>query len=274
MIKKIIILIFCFTICFLNFPTKVWAIAQSTIFAKVEKSGVFFYNSPIDDVAYKIFEIPTTYFVELLGKAEDSENLFYTARYIDVYGYIKKADVTPVQSTPIKPFADGINFRVFSPNGLDLKSTPTNDTPFNRIVNVPYLCTDLVFYGTLSGGQMIPDKSSTWYYCKYITSGTSYYGFLYSDLCDKLPTIAPNTENLPLYEGELFVSPPPTSSVNPTTPSLSGGLKIVLALAIGLPCFLVVYFIFKPTRLAIDNGEKHKKKIKRIKRSDFYELED
>lgn len=248
--------------------------ANQTVFARVQSAGVFLYNNPIDEDQYKVFEIPTTYFVELLGHASDEEGLFYSARYMDVCGYVKKSLVAPVQGAPIKPFADEISFRVFALSGLDLKSTPQSDTPFNRIVSVPYLCNDLVFYGFCQGEQMIPEKSSVWYYCKYISSGGSYYGYLYSEFCDKLSLVSANTETLPAFEGPLFVQPDNVQNTGSASPAISNELKIFVIVAICLPCVFIVYLLFKPSKLVEDDGKKSKKKIKRIKRSEFYELED
>lgn len=268
-----------FALCFLIFCCQFWIIpspahAQNTVFARIEKTGVFLYNSPVDDIAYKVFEIPKSYFVELLGKAEDADNLFYSARYLDVCGYVKKSDVVPVQGTPITPFADNISFRVFALAGLDLKSTPSGDSPFNRIVNVPYLSTNLVYYGTCPGQQLIPEKSNLWFYCKYINGNNTYFGFLYSEFCDKLSPIPTNTEILPVFVGELFAPPKTEQTSQHTAPNISTELKIFVIIAISLPCIFIVYLLFKPTKLAESNQAKPRKKISRIKRSEFYELDD
>ena len=253
-------------------PSAVYA--QTTVFARIEKAGVFFFNSPIDEAAYHVFELPTTYFVELLGKAEDADDLFYSARYLDVCGYVKKTDVAPVQGTPTTPFASEISFRVFALSGLDLKSTPSGDSPFNRIVNVPYLCTNLVFYGKCHGQQLVPEKSDVWYYCKYISGDSTYFGFLYSEFCDNLSQIPTNTEILPAYQGELFVKPPINQTTQSTAPQISDGLKIFVIIAISMPCIFIVYLLFKPTKLVENVDKKPNKKIRRLKRSEFYELDD
>ena len=275
--KKIFFLIFfiflfCTNIFFAASPKTV--LAEGPIFAKVETSGVFLYNSPINEETYKVFEIPATYFVELLADAKDEGGLFYSARYIDVFGYVKKSEVTAVEGTPSQPFATNASFRIFSPSGLDLKSSPSNETPFNRIVNVPYLCTDLVFYGQIVGDEMIPGKSKIWYYCKYLCGTSVYYGYLYSDLCDKLSTIPQNSEILPKFEGQLFtpiIEPEPPSSPLST---LNVEVKLLVIIAVCLPCLALIYLIFKPTKLVADNGTQKSKKIKRLKKSEFYELED
>lgn len=273
--KKILAFIFiniCLLSC-LNFQNIVYA--STSIFAKVENINVCFYSSPIDTASNQLFEIPQSYFVELLANAEDDDDLFYSARYLDMCGYVKKSDVLPVQGSPIKPFASDINFRVFAPNGLDLKSTPNGSLPFNKVITVPYLCSNLIFYGKISGEQMIPQKSNLWYYCKYLNGEDSYYGYLYSDLCDSLTPITQNTETLPAFEGDLFYTPPEVQEQNILS-SKPSTLKIVIIVAICLPFLFVVYLIFKPTKLA-ENTEKSpakKPRLKRLKRAEYYEIDD
>ena len=121
---------------------------------------------------------------------------------------------------------------------------------------------------------MIPGKSSTWYYCKYFSGTSTYYGYLYSDLCDKLSTIPQNAEILPKFEGELFAKPPVVEETSSPLSSLTIEVKLLAITAICLPCLILIYLLFKPTKLVADNGTSGKKKIKRLKKSEFYELED
>ena len=252
--------------------TQVYA-EEETHFAKITKNDVYLYSAPLNIETNKVFEIPRSYFVELINDANDDEDLFYAARYIDVYGYIKKSEVSVVLGSPNTPFANNISFRVFSPSGLDLKSSPNDLTPFNRIINIPYLSTNLVYYGKCNGEQMIPQKSSIWYYCKYIENGNNYFGYLYSDLCDMLTPIAPNEENPPVYEGEIFVTPE-IEEVGASSITLSNEIKIIIVICASIPCFIVIYLLFKPTKIIADNGRFKKKKISKLKASEYYELED
>ncbi|MBR3790196.1 MAG: hypothetical protein IKK20_00115, partial [Clostridia bacterium] len=112
------------------------------------------------------------------------------------------------------------------------------------------------------------------YYCKYINGDSSYFGFLYSEFCDKLSPIIPNTEILPVFEGELFAKPTINQTNQSTNSAISNELKIFVIVAISLPCIFIVYLLFKPTKLVADDGKKSNKKIRRLKRSEFYELDD
>lgn len=270
---KILLCLFCFLTCL--FPTHQIIVCanNTTYFAKILNEETYFYSSPTDNSEYKLFKLPATYFVEILNNANDQEDLFFFAKYIDLNGYVKKTDVQVIIGIPKTPYASNISFRVFSPSGVDLKSTPQDSTPFNRIINVPYLSTNLIYYGPCEGEQMIPQKSNIWFYCKYIENGNSYFGYLYSDLCDMLTPIFPNTEEFPILEEELF---PETNieNVNQTTnSSLSTPIKILIAVCVCLPCFIIIYLLFKPTKITIDNGKK-RKKVSKLKKSEYYEFDD
>lgn len=260
--------------CFNIFLPKTNIFAQAPVFARVENLGTYFYSTPIASPTYVLFELPTTYFVELTGNADDKENLFFSARYMDCNGYVKKTAVEPVAGIPITPFASNQSFRVFSPTGLDLKSSPAHQTPFNKVASVPYLCSNLIFYGKCIGEAMVPEKSNIWYYCQYLSGETTYHGYLYSEFCDKLTYAAPNTETLPAFNGELFATITPSSATTESN-NMPSELKIFIILAISIPCLFIIYLLFKPTKLVSGNNQKqNQKKISKLRRSEFYELED
>ena len=243
-------------------------------YARIITDNVYLYSQPIDNVNYLMFCIPNSFFVELTADAQDESKLFYCATYLDKNGYIKKSEVNPIVGTPQTPFANSISFRIFVPNGQELRSTPTSSTPFNIITTVPFLETNLIYYGICNGEEMVPQKGNIWYYCKYISGSNIYFGYLYYAFCDTLPTIITNTESFEYFTGELFVEEVTPTDIEPTNINISNELKIVIIVAICLPCFLIIYLLFKPTKLVIDNGKKSKSKIHRLKKSEYYEFDD
>ena len=105
-------------------------------------------------------------------------------------------------------------------------------------------------------------------------------GYLYSPLCDLLPTIPQNTEVLEEYNGNIFLEP---EQSKPTTTlpmeHLSQTAQSLIIIVVSLPCFLFIYLLFKPTKLAetakqTSNKKAKRKKISRLKRSDYFELDD
>ena len=232
-----------------------------------------FYSEAIDDDSYKIFVLPSTYFVLLTGNANDSNDLFYSAMYLDKAGYVKKCDVVPVDGTPITPFASKLSFRVFVPNGTQLRSTPECASPFNIVTTIPFLTTNLVYYGALSGEEQISQKGNLWYYCKFIDGASHYLGYIYAPFCDLLPPIVNNNEVIAPLEGEPFAEEIlPTETENANSSFFTSEVKILLIAVVTLPCFIIIYLLFKPTKLTIDNG-KNKKKIHKLKKSEYYELD-
>lgn len=269
-------LFFIYFIFNLFFCNLIYIFAENeTVYARIENDNIYFYSAPINDETSQLFCLPKTYFVMLTANAEDQDNLFYCAYYSGITGYVKKSDVKPVEGVPLRPHADNLSFRVFSPNGLELRSTPNASSPFNIITTVNYLETNLVYYGLKQGEEMISQKGNNWYYCKYIKSNNSFMGYLYAPLCDLLPPLTPNTEVLQYKIGELFVIDTPTTAPDTEGIKLPQELKIIIIICAVLPCILIIYLLFKPTKLLMDNGTNQpKKKISKLKKSEYYEYED
>lgn len=284
--KKVVLFLtsIIFVFCFPVNMTKSFLHAQKTYYGRALTNGVFLYSSPnvLSDNSNAIFEIPTTYFVELLS---DENELFYKARYIDVYGYVKKTDVSCIDVVPQTPFAKDIGFRVFVPSGVNLRQSPNESYgAINLITSIPYLETNLVYYGTIQGEEAITYKGSTWFYCRYIKANQSYYGYVYSPLCDLLPSIPQNIENYeyvtPDFSDPVSTQTEPINAINFGTP-----LQIAIIAGVSLPCIFIVYLLFKPTKISMQTvsnnptknsrrtTSKKKKKIKRLKHSDYYELD-
>ena len=169
--------------------------AQQSVYAKTTKENVCMYSQPVSSDFYKMFCVPRSYFVLLIDNANDTQNLFYKAKYLDAIGFVKKNEVQPVVGTPDLPFAQA-TFKVFSAHGLELRSS-ANLSSDNELITVPFLDEDLIFYGRINGEIMVPAFGNVWYYCKYVSkSNDCYYGYLYSGLCCDLSSIPENEESL------------------------------------------------------------------------------
>ena len=278
--KTITILYILFTIFFFVNQQKNYVHAESIYYGRATENGTYLYSSPaiLEDKSNLLFEIPTTYFVQLLGNEND---LFYKASYNSIFGYVLKSEMSCIKETPQNAYAININFRVFTPSGANLRSSPNESKgSINLITSIPFLETNLVYYGICEGEEAISYKGNIWYYCKYISQNKEYYGYVYSPLCDLLTPINENTEK---YE---YVTPnfsDPENDVDDPNKylSISTPWQIVIIILISLPCILIVYFLFKPTKIAFQKPKnsktikpkKKKKKISRLKHSDYYELD-
>jgi len=268
------IISFLFSFTYILSPAKVYA--NTTFYARITNDSTYLYSTPEENVNTAIFILPNTYFVELIS----SSNNFFYAKYKDVFGYVKKNEVQVVSTSPITPFLSNISFRVFTPSGANLRSTPQNLGATNLVYSFPFLETNLEYYGKCLGEEAISKKGCTWYYCKYYTNNLSYMGYVYSPLCDLLPTLPQNTEILEPYTGELFLD---EEQSLPTTASpmeqLSPTAQTIIIVAVSLPCLLFIYLLFKPTHMAesakqTSSRKSSRKKISRLKRSDYFELDD
>ena len=245
-----------------------------TYYARVMENGVAFYQSPTDDDV--IFVLPKSYFVELLDTSGD----YYYARYIDILGYVKKDEVKAVVGTPSSPFLKNISFRVFVPSGANLRSSPKNSGANNLICSIPFLDSNISYYGEIEGEESISKKGTTWYYCKYYNNNSLFVGYVYAPLCDCVDTITENTEELEYMQGEpSFSLTSVQTSTDPMT-EMSQTAQTLIIVAISLPCLLFIYLLFKPTMIAETKSEsgtktkRQKKKISRLKKSDYFEFND
>lgn len=264
--------------CLNFFSCKNFAHAETTYFARIENSQTMLYSS--FDSQQPIFTLPQTYFVELLSSAND---LYYYARYSDIYGYVLKSDVKPVYNTPQNPFLNNISFRVFVPGGANLRSSPYNLGATNLIYTIQFLETNFLYYGQTTGEEAISKKGNVWYYCKYLLNNSSYTGYVYAPLCDCLSTISPNTEEVEYVQGDVIFKDVNQEITTNGLNGLSQTAQTIIIVAISLPCLLFIYLLFKPTKMAENASnesakkQKHRskpQKISRLKHSDYFELDD
>ncbi len=213
---------------------------NKTYYARILFEQVYLYKSPIDNNNYDnvYFELPKTYFVELLSRHED----FYEARYLNFTGYVKKDSVQAVSSTPKKPFLTNITFRVYAEMSEQLKSSPTAQSTL--IVSIPHLTKNITYLGKINGESLIEGRTNMWYYCKY-SLDKDYYGYIYSDFCDEMPEIQPNTEELTYTTNPSFEKPKPPTNTIPVTNNAVG---IVIAI-LSIPALIFVFLLMKGTRI-------------------------
>ena len=102
-----------------------------------------------------------------------------------------------------------------------------------------------------------------------------------------LTPIPENTEQfeyvIPTFEKK--VESEQTSS-DSTSLSLGSPTQVAIIIGVSLPCILIIYFLFKPTKITMQKNtndssptqkpkrkKKQKKKIRHLKGSDYYELD-
>ena len=282
----IIFLIFVYNLsyCF-SFSHHIFA-DEVCYYGRAVNGEVNFYKNPISSQENVLFKVPKSYFVKILGEEND---MFYKAQYMnDILGYIKKDDMLYINTTPVFAYADFVNFRIFTPSGANLRSSPNQNLgATNLILTIPFLETNLLFVGNIEGEEAISYKGKLWYYCKYIKDNSIVYGYVYSAFCDMMTTIPENTEEFEYVIPTFNNIEQTQSNQNNATEmlTLESPAQVAVIIGISLPCILIIYFLFKPTKISMQKStkasqtpktnkpKKHKKKIKRLKGSDYYELD-
>lgn len=249
-----------FAFC-LPFSPKTTFIAKAEsnpIYAKISYTNVYFYSLAENQEENKLFILPHTYFVKLL--ASENED-FYYAQYDEIFGYVLKTSVTPMNGIPSNPFATA-NFRVFSLEGIGLyKKASMNE---EKLSFIPYLSEELIYYGTLQGQEVIPEKSNQWYFAKYATTST--FGYVYSVFCDKVPLIKENTETFEIIQSPLFTQVSSQQELSPISMTF-------IIIGVSLPCLIVLYLLVKPSMIR-ERLTKEKPKMKAKRNRDYFEFDE
>lgn len=242
-------------IVFHSITPPVIAVNSQTFYAKILFEQVYFYKSPIDDNSSNnvYFELPKTYFVELLSKHGD----FYEARYLDLFGYVKKDCVQAVSSTPSKPFLEDVNFRVYAELSQSLWSSPyPNLSSTNLVTTLPNLTKNLNYYGTIQGESLIEGRTNIWYFCKY-SAEADYYGYIYSDFCDEMTAINQNNENISFITNPTFE----TNIQQPKSiPTNNNSVGIIIGI-LSIPALIFVFLLLKGTNILSKEPIKRKEVI-------------
>lgn len=223
-------------------------------YAKITNNA-YFYKEANDTTP--LFQVPNSYFVLLTGDAGED---FYSAKYGNCLGFVKKTEVTPMDGTPEKPYATIFNFRVTSMSGLALMSEATFES--EELITVDFLEDDLFFYGNLQGQEFFSNSTDIWHYCSYTKNNKNYYGYLFSYYCDFETSITDNKEYFDEITGTLVftVSPEINSGMSDT-------VKALIVLGIAITLLIICYFFIAPSK------NKNRTKIPRRKR-DYYELSE
>ena len=210
------------------------------------------YKTPNEDdsIANIYFELPKTYFVELLSKSGN----FYEAKYIDFIGYVKKDCVQAVASTPINPYLKNITFRVYSELSQNIWSSPTTQEGSNILTQMPHLTKNISYIGKINGECLIEGRTNVWFYCKYTKANLDYYGYVYSDFCDETTQINNNMEEVTYINNPTFEA---YIEATNTIPKNSNTIGVIVGI-LSIPALIFVFMILKSSKIL--NQEKVKRK--------------
>lgn len=225
--------------------------AQAPAYAQILHAGCYLFKTPVDNTNYAnvYFMIENSYFVELLNEHNDE---FYKAKYLDVIGYVKKSQVQCVQGVPKTPYLNNISFRVYNDLSRAMYDKPymNSNNPTLKIF-LPLYCQNLLYYGMIYGESAVEERTNIWYYCKYTVTGEC--GYVYSDSCDKMTTITPNTEKLP------YISSPQWNIQTHSNQLIAVNTK-PFKISIVIICIPFVIFAFCLIRIAYSK-QQNKKEI-------------
>ena len=230
-----------------------FALEPVTYFAKILYDNVYLYKTTEStDTSNIYFELPKTYFVELLELANDE---YYKARYLSFTGYVKKESVQTVANAPSTPFLENITFRVYADLSRQLRSEPNiSSTSSNLLATIPLYSRNLIYIGKIIGESIIDGRTNIWYFCKY-TADIEYYGYVYSDFCDEIPkTLPQNNEEVTFVDNPLFEV---ETNAKPQTIPLNTNASGIIIAILTIPALIFVFLLIKGKNLISKEKYKH-----------------
>lgn len=234
-----------------------------TYYAKVLQEGAYFYSKEATEEFERTFILPSTYFVLLVGE----EGEFYKAKYLDLFGYVKKTEVTPMEGTPAQPYASQ-TFRAYDRSGLDVYAKPKISS--ESLGKLGFLQENIAMYGLCTGDELFPASTNQWIYCHYESSGQTIRGYAFKYYCDTIKYAPENLEYLPEITGTLDFG-----NNLPANGGLSDTVKAVIILAVSMPCLIVLYLLLSPSKRRQKGKSEKSRAPAKIKRGkDYYEFNE
>lgn len=234
----------------------VYATQTKSYYARIMQEDVYLYKDAVaaDDFSNIYFTLPATYFVELI---DETTNGFFKVNYLNFTGYVKKECVQTIVGSPLNPYLTNISFRVYSEQSRDLRSEPTTTSgSSSQVAYIPLLNRNLTYFGSIVGEQVIDGRTSVWYYCKY-SADKEYYGYVYSDFCDELTPITPNTETVTYTTNPNFSDSTETPTALPLEHKATGIIIAILC----LPACAFLFMIFRNKYIVSGNKIKSKEVV-------------
>lgn len=231
--------------------------ASQSCFARVNGYNVYLYRSPSssESLDNKYFAIDRTYFVKITASADDH---FYKAEYNGIKGYVKKQLVSFVDGEPNCPYASGISFRIYGDQSRSLRSEPSDEGGSSTLIEyLPLYTTNITYLGAIEGVEVIKERTNVWYYCKY-TGEKTLFGYVYSDMCDKMNKVLLNTENMTYIDEPSWLRP----SVAETKLSKKNTNIIIGILAV--PTGIITFMLIAGQKLLSNKEPKEKARKREI----------
>ena len=169
---------------------------SENFYAKITAQNTSFYSSP--NTSSILFTLPYSYFVKVDGV--DGE--FYEATYNGISGYVLKSEVSLMEGEPLSPYFSA-QISVFTDHFLYAQPNSNASVIYELVEN-----DFLAYYGNIVG-EKVSDKSDVWYYSSITKNGTTYFGYLYSQIANSLPEISINTELFKEVDEDVFSNSPP-----------------------------------------------------------------
>ena len=219
--------------------TKVASTVATSGYAQITTNDCYLLkNNSLDS---KYFLLEQSYFVKV---TQDYDNVFYKVSYLDFEGFVEKSKVSFVEEYPDTPFLSGITFDIYGLGNVCMRSSPqTINNDSNILCTIPQSTKDLLYYGKISGEEVIEGLGNIWYYCAYQDEHNNVFkGYIYAPLTSNLSNITSSDQSV------TFVNIVGFSPVDNLL-YLHLSTKNVLILITALPCIAILILLMVPSKI-------------------------
>ncbi|MDD4211231.1 MAG: hypothetical protein PHC46_02410 [Clostridia bacterium] len=165
------------------------------IFARIKYNNVCLYKTPTDNSQNSnvYFLLEQSYFVQLLA---DENADFYSAKYIDLEGFVKKNQVETVTDAPNTPYLNDITFNTTPSSSVIMRTEPTSiNADASALKILEPNSQGLMYYGKISGEEAVLGLGNIWFYSRFDSGqNNTTFGYVYAPFTNNLTPITPNIE--------------------------------------------------------------------------------
>ena len=213
--------------------------------------NVFLYKQPtLESTLENIyFKLPQSYFVKLISQ---QENVLYV-EYDGICGYVSTNDLQQCFSTPSVPYALNLSLEIIEACNVVVYSTPSSTGEYVGLI--PFNATNIKYYGSVNGQEVMPDQGSVWHFVRYQSFEQGVlFGYVYAPLTTNLSDVPTNTEEVQTTPDDIQqVSGSPVSAEFKSTDT------VLVIVGLAVLALVLLYLLFKP--------DKRKKSAKRAQAS-------
>ncbi len=239
--------IFVFTIaivmmlCFYptNHDTSAFADTIDTYYRIINDNVYLYKQNTLEDSFDNIyFKLPQSYFVKLVSQ---QDNILYV-EYDGIMGYVSTTGLQQCYSVPTMPYASNLTLETIDACNVVIYDAPTSTSKYIGLI--PFNATNVKYYGTVVGQEIMSDQGSTWYFVKYQSFEQGVlYGYIYAPLTVNISEAPTNIEEVDTTKNDVQ-----QTSITPVSAEFQNTDTVLIVVGLTILGFVLLSLIIRPDK--------------------------